>query len=147
MQITYSLRLPREAATVPLVRTICGDALDRLGVTPACRHDVALALTEACANVVQHAGGTYEYKVDVELSHESCDISVIDDGPGIDASARSDVMPDGNHEGGRGIPLMRRVVDDVDVDSTPGAGTVVHLQKQLELEDDSVLWTIGDRGL
>ena len=53
MEIRYSLRLPRDVVTVPLVRTICRDAMNRLGVTPDCQGDVALALTEACANVAR----------------------------------------------------------------------------------------------
>lgn len=47
MEITFEPRLPRDVATVPLVRTICRDAMGRLGVSAECSADVALALTEA----------------------------------------------------------------------------------------------------
>ena len=34
-----------------------------MGVTPDTRADIALALSEACANVIQHAGPGEEYEV------------------------------------------------------------------------------------
>ena len=119
MEIRYSLRLPRDAVTVPLVRTICRDAMHRLGVTPDCQGDVALALTEACANVVQHAGGDNEYEVVIEFTGNTCHIRVLDRG--------------------RGIVLMRLLVDRIAFESRPEDGTIVHLQKQLELEEDALL--------
>lgn len=133
MEIAYTLRLPRDPATVPLVRTICRDAMSWLGVTLPCRGDVALALTEACANAVLHAG-TDEYEVEVQLGEEWCDIRVIDAGRGLDRADLEADMPDGSRAGGRGIALMRLLVDRLQFESRPEVGTVVHLQKQLDLE-------------
>jgi serine/threonine-protein kinase RsbW len=139
MEITFSLRLPRDAATVPFVRTICRDAMARLGVTSTGQEDVALALTEACANVVRHAGGISDYHVTVELSEDSCHIRVIDSGQGIAAEALERLMPDGGDDTGRGLMLMRLLVDGIDFESHPEAGTVVHLRKRLEFEDGSMM--------
>ena len=140
MEIQYSLRLPRDAVTVPLVRTICRDAMNRLGVTLDCQGDVALALTEACANVIQHAGGDEnEYEVQIEFAGAICHIRVRDKGRGIDLrdSARTETILD--QASGRGIVLMRLMVDRIAFESEPEDGTIVHLQKRLELEDDALL--------
>ena len=140
MEIRYSLRLPRDAVTVPLVRTICRDAMNRLGVTAECQGDVALALTEACANVVQHAGGDEtEYEVQVEFSGGICHIRVVDNGRGIDLrdSSRTETILD--KDSGRGIVLMRLMVDRIAFESRPEEGTIVHLQKRLELEENALL--------
>ncbi len=139
MEIRYSLRLPRDVATVPLVRTICRDAMRRLGVTDDCQGDVALALTEACANVVQHAEGVNEYEVVIEFCGGLCHIRVIDHGTGIDLrdSSRTETVVD--RDRGRGVVLMRLLVDRLAFESRPEDGTVVHLQKRLELEDGAVL--------
>jgi serine/threonine-protein kinase RsbW len=145
MEITFSLRLPRDAATVPFVRTICRDAMTRLGVTSTCQEDVALAVTEACANVVRHAGGISEYHVTVELSEHWCHIRVIDTGGGIAAEAFERVMPDGGEDTGRGLVLMRLMVDRIDFESHPEAGTIVHLRKRLEFEDGSVMQELSLR--
>ena len=140
MEIRYSLRLPRDVVTVPLVRTICRDAMSRLGVTSDCQGDVALALTEACANVVQHAGGDEnDYEVQIEFAGGICHIRVLDNGRGIDLrdSARTETILD--QDSGRGIVLMRLMVDRIAFESRPEAGTIVHLQKRLELEENAVL--------
>jgi serine/threonine-protein kinase RsbW len=140
VEIRYSLRLPRDAVTVPLVRTICRDAMNRLGVTAECQGDVALALTEACANVVQHAGGDEnEYEVQVEFAGGICHIRVLDRGRGIDLrdSSRTETILD--QDSGRGIVLMRLMVDRIAFESRPEDGTIVHLQKRLELEDGALL--------
>ena len=139
MEITFELRLPRDVATVPLVRTICRDAMNRLGVSPDCTNDVTLALTEACANVVNHAGGESEYSVNVELSPDSCHIRVIDMGRGIDGADLLRVMPGDEEFRGRGIALMKLLVDRIRFESAPEAGTIVHLQKHLELLAESPL--------
>jgi serine/threonine-protein kinase RsbW len=140
VEIRYALRLPRDAVTVPLVRTICRDAMNRLGVTLDCQGDVALALTEACANVVQHAGGDdNDYEVQVEFTGGICHIRVVDKGQGIDLrdSARTETIPD--QDSGRGIVLMRLMADRIAFESQPEDGTVVHLQKRLELEENALL--------
>ena len=139
MEIRYSLRLPRDTVTVPLVRTICRDAMRRLGVTPDCQGDVALALTEACANVVEHATGVDEYEVAIEFVSAICHIRVIDQGAGIDLrdSGATETLVD--RDRGRGIVLMRLLADRVAFESAPEDGTVVHLQKRLELEEDALL--------
>jgi serine/threonine-protein kinase RsbW len=140
VEIRYSLRLPRDAVTVPLVRTICRDAMSRLGVTDDCQGDVALALTEACANVVQHAGGDEtEYEVQIEFTGGICHIRVLDQGRGIDLrdSNRTETILD--QDSGRGIVLMRLMVDRIAFESRPEDGTIVHLQKNLELEENALL--------
>lgn len=142
MEIRYSLRLPRDAVTVPLVRTICRDAMDRLGVTADCQGDVALALTEACTNVVQHADGENDYEVAIGFIEETCHIRVIDKGHGIDVqdSGRTETVLD--RDNGRGIVLMRLLVDGIAFESAPEDGTVVHLQKRLELQEGALLATL-----
>jgi serine/threonine-protein kinase RsbW len=139
VEIRYSLRLPRDVVTVPLVRTICRDAMNRLGVTADCQGDVALALTEACANVVQHAGGDADYEVLIDFAGEICHIRVLDQGRGIDLrdSGRTETIVD--QDNGRGIVLMRLLVDRIAFESRPEDGTIVHLQKRLQLEDGAVL--------
>jgi serine/threonine-protein kinase RsbW len=113
--------------------------MTRLGVSSSCRSDVALALTEACANVVQHAAGVTEYEVTVALGPDTCHIRVVDTGQGIPAGADGGEMPDPDYDRGRGIALMHRLVDRIDFDSQPEDGTVVHLEKTLELDDHSLL--------
>ncbi|MGS2589033.1 ATP-binding protein [Streptomyces hebeiensis] len=57
MSIWWSLHLRREAASVPLARRLLLGAMDTAGVDPDVSFDLSVALTEACANAVEHGGG------------------------------------------------------------------------------------------
>ena len=57
MRISLMLCLPRDSATLSVVRHIAAAALEELGVERETMEDVTLALTEAAANVVKHSGG------------------------------------------------------------------------------------------
>ena len=56
MNIAFSVQLPVDAKSVPLVRGLLRQALEHIGVVENGIDELVLALTEACANVVQHAG-------------------------------------------------------------------------------------------
>lgn len=141
MEIHFSLCLPRDEESVPVVRHICRDALAELGVAKGCVGDVELAVTEACTNVLKHAAGTGdEYEVTVAIAEDDCVIRVVDSGSGFDHEAVDRV----NHveqgaESGRGVFLMAALVDDLKFTSKPETGTVVHLEKKLQLEETSVI--------
>jgi serine/threonine-protein kinase RsbW len=138
MQISLALLLPRDELTVPVARHICRHALEDLGVADECRGDIEVALTEACANVLKHSGGEEEYEITVSVEDDICVIRVIDKGRGFDASAALDPAAD-DDESGRGIALMKALVDRVKLESKPEDGTIVHLEKRLEFEEASVV--------
>ena len=146
MQVKFSLYLPRDAVTVPVARRLCRGAMEELGISRACLHDVALAVTEACANVIEHSSDVDdEYEVTVSVHEEVCEIRVIDTGRGFDHESLSAAMTETTAERGRGISLMKALVDNVSFDSRPQAGTVVHLVKRLELDEHSPLRQLPPR--
>jgi serine/threonine-protein kinase RsbW len=128
------MNLPRDESTVPLVRHLVKFALWQLGVTRACAADIELAITEAAANVVQHAHHQEEYDVDVAVTTEYCVIRVIDAGAGFDAESLE--AASASAEGGRGIELMRALVDNIAFVSEPEEGTIVHLSKKLAFDGE-----------
>ena len=77
MEINMTLHLPRDAASVPVSRQVLDSCLQTLGVTPDTRADIALALSEACANVIQHAGRGEKYEVQVSARNCRCAIEVV----------------------------------------------------------------------
>ncbi|MFF9346509.1 ATP-binding protein [Streptomyces sp. NPDC014734] len=56
MSIWWSLHLRREAASVPLARRFLLGTMETAGVDPEISFDLSVALTEACANAVEHGG-------------------------------------------------------------------------------------------
>ena len=139
MQIALSLTLPRDENTIPVTRHIVHHALDEVGAAEECMEDIAVAQTEACSNVVKHSGPGDEYEVRVEINEKKCVIRVIDTGRGFDWESLTDGDSDTSAERGRGIQLMRALVDEVRFVSKPESGTIVHLEKALSFEPRSVL--------
>ena len=137
MQINLTLCLPRDELTIPVARHICRHAMEDLGVDDGCRSDIEIALTEACANVLKHSGGDDEYEVRLSVEDESCVIRVVDTGRGFDSGNLMTAAP--SAESGRGIELMRALVDRVQFESKPEEGTVVHLEKRLAYTEGSVM--------
>ena len=137
MRLILSVFLPRDRATIPVSRHIVRDALREIGVAEDCAHDVSIAQSEACTNVVDHSGPGDEYEVSVEINGDRCTIRVVDTGRGFDER----VVEDGaaaDSERGRGIQLMKALVDQVHFRSDAGAGTAVHLEKTLRFREDAV---------
>jgi serine/threonine-protein kinase RsbW len=137
MHFVLSVCLPRDRASIPPTRHIILDALREVGVTEECAHDVAIAQSEACTNVIDHSGPADEYEVRVEIDGARCVISVIDTGHGFDEASVAG-SADADSERGRGIQLMRALVDKVHFVSDPDSGTAVHLEKALHFREDSV---------
>jgi anti-sigma regulatory factor (Ser/Thr protein kinase) len=129
VNISFSIRLPTDANSVPLARGLIRQALEHLGVLEDGIDEIVLALSEACANVVKHAGEHEEYQVDVAIDDHVCRISVLDDGDGFDPEA---VAEPGRPllDGGGGLMLMRALVDRLAFVAEDGRHRVV-LEKQL----------------
>ena len=140
MVITFALCLPRDEASVPVIRRLCKNALEDLGVESGCVSDIELAVTEACTNVLKHAHGPEDdYEVKIEIDDSVCTIRVIDTGTGFDHAAKGREEALAGAENGRGIQLIRALVDNVRFISRPEDGTIVLLEKSLELKDGSIL--------
>jgi serine/threonine-protein kinase RsbW len=152
MEIKMVLYLPRDAASVPVSRQVLDGCLETLGVTADTRTDIALALTESCANVIQHADPADEYEVQAKASKGRCVIEVVntahrdaaDGGPGGSSGASRDGGADGQPfmppsgpvsptaEHGRGLQIIDAVVDNVWLSRNSSDGTTVHFEKELD---------------
>lgn len=147
MNIVFSVNLPRDEASVPVVRHISRDALLSLGIAKRCVDEIEVAVSEACTNVLKHVEGTEEsYEVQVEVDETACQVRVIDTGHGFDHDSQGREHADHSAEGGRGIFLMRAMVDNLEFTSAPESGTVVRLTKKLDLNEDSVLGRLVGAG-
>jgi serine/threonine-protein kinase RsbW len=131
MRLTVAVSLPRDSSTVGVVRDVVASALQSFGVTPDCVHDIRLALSEACTNVIEHAAFDDEYEVRLDVGDRLCSVTVTDTGTGLDAHELEGVLPDDTSPGGRGVAIMRAVMDHVEFTSEPETGSVVHLVKGL----------------
>jgi serine/threonine-protein kinase RsbW len=144
MEIKMALYLPRDAASVPVTRRVLDRCLETLGVTPDTRGDIALALSEACANVVQHAGPGQEYHVQVSARNGQCVIEVVNAGTGTvqgshgtgrdrlgESALAGDLVP-ATAEHGRGLQIIHAVTDNMQLTGNERHGTTVHFEKTLQ---------------
>lgn len=173
----FSLALPREALSIPVVRRVVGDALRGLGVSEDCVSDILVATSEACTNVVQHARESTDYEVVGHVADGVCLLRILDwgrgsrqardasagagaagpsaafdpsgmtgpfDAPGpFDASAPFD--PGALRESGRGLRIMRALVDELSIESAPDRGTVVQMHKRLTWRDEALIRRLEHR--
>lgn len=114
------------------------DMLMGLALTPDERFDTALAAGEALSNAYDHAGCSCGCAclLTVHAFSDRVVIEVRDEGCGYEIS--DDEAPEVSEERGRGIRLMRMLVDSVEVRRrTDARGTLVRLIKLLDPEKAS----------
>jgi serine/threonine-protein kinase RsbW len=147
VEVKVVLYLPHDAASVPVSRQVLDGCLQTLGVTPDTRADIALALSEACANVIKHGGPVDEYEVQVNARNGQCEIEVVNTG-----SQEDRLAPDRSEDGegwagpgvltgdavpaiaehGRGLKIIDAVVDNLQLTRNEREGTIVRFEKTLE---------------
>jgi serine/threonine-protein kinase RsbW len=133
VEISVALSLPRDVASVPLSRQVLDSCLETLGVTPDTRNDIALALSEACANVVLHAGPGDDYAITAATRRGRCIIEVVDNGRRAGAAVPPPRGPaSALAENGRGLQIIGAVVDDLTLSADDRGGRTVHFEKELD---------------
>ena len=104
------------------------DMIAQLPMDPNDRFDMALAAGEALSNAYDHANGGAGCMMMVVAYPDRLVVEVRDCGEGFEIAA--DEEPDESEERGRGIKLMRMLVDSVEVMRRKDApGTLVRLIK------------------
>lgn len=150
-KVRFCLVFEREVLSIPVMRQVLGDTLRGIGLNEESVADILLAATEACTNVVLHAGqSAAAYTVAATVDDGACRVEVTDAGRGCRAprakrrrssaahgaaeSAPSEREPHdhgGLAESGRGFAIMSACVDEVTLRSSPGRGTHVVLDKRI----------------
>lgn len=121
-------RYPARADAVPVARSAVTGCVRELGIEDSVAHAVALAVTEACSNVVLHA-----YRDDdepgrmtvlVEKPDDVLCVTVLDDGLGIAPRVDSPGL-------GMGLPLISHYTDALELRTRPGGGSEVSMRFNL----------------
>jgi serine/threonine-protein kinase RsbW len=133
--VELALQLPRDRISIPLIRHLVAQALGEVGVIEPDVADVGLAVTEAAANVIDHAGYSDAYRVTLTLSADLAELRVVDVGRGFDYQSLLLTDVDLQSERGRGLRLMHALVDQATFESNPEQGTIVRLVKRLHFDE------------
>jgi serine/threonine-protein kinase RsbW len=135
MRLVVDLTLPTDARLISQTRRMFSGYLAEMGVDDEDVSDVALALAEACTNVVTHAFAEpdHSFHLTAELRPEEVVFVVEDEGGGIPPGS-GEKMPDPTATSGRGLQIIRELMTSVDVETSPErTGTRVHMRKSLRL--------------
>jgi PAS domain S-box-containing protein len=121
----FQLRLPAQPRALAPMRRTLRRWLRQVDASPRTANEILLACGEACTNAIQHAYGAGEGFLEIELH--------LLEGR-VEATVRDfgSWRPFSPSEWGRGMLVMRRFMDDVQVDSGSG-GTTVRMRRQLRL--------------
>jgi serine phosphatase RsbU (regulator of sigma subunit)/anti-sigma regulatory factor (Ser/Thr protein kinase) len=117
------LTLPADPATLLRLRRTLKGWLRHAGASAEESHDIVLATCEAAANAIEHAYGPGEAAFELDVRVTSGDVTV-----GIRDRGRW--RPPRDPRRGRGLPVMRELMDAVEVDST-AEGTNVLMRRTL----------------
>lgn len=129
------IHIPGDAEFVRVVRLALTGIASRLPFSFDEIEDIKLAVSEACNNAIQHAGGANgsgRVIIECTSSPTQLTISVQDHGPGLQPPSVTSIGAHSHNEpgeGGMGLYLMRALMDEVRVHGEPGQGTRVELVK------------------
>jgi serine/threonine-protein kinase RsbT len=127
-EIRVAIRTDADVVTARQEARTMGAAL---GFTSTDLTLLATAISEIARNITTYAGeGEVALRVIREGARQGIEVEATDEGPGI-ANVEL-AMQDGYTTGnglGLGLPGTRRLVDDFELDTTPGAGTRIRMVK------------------
>lgn len=135
--VAFDLRIPSDVEYIEGVVELARQRCRELNLSPStCSLNVPVALSEALSNAIlrgnESVGGKH-VRVRAIVTNAALVFEVVDEGPGFDLDrCTADCTTDDNllKEEGRGLFLMRRLVDEVE--SFQDHGNVVRLTVRRE---------------
>jgi serine/threonine-protein kinase RsbW len=109
--------VPSHPRWLRMIRTVVQEFVAEMGCDPKERHDIALAVGEAVSNVIKHS---YKGDPDNKLAllcrdhDDSFEVEIRDRGVAYDPAAKPTRPPEEIRVGGRGVYLMRALMDQVE---------------------------------
>lgn len=129
------LSIPNKPEYVSVVRLTVAAIASRIGFDIEKIEDMKIAVSEACNNAITHGCGCCEgeYEINFVLTGEKLTISVHDKGEGCELKniRKPDLSKHKLREGGLGIFIIQSLMDDVEVESEKGKGTMIRMIKYL----------------
>ena len=128
----WSLTIPSDLRLLALARAFVEAVCQLAGLDERATHAVVLATDEATNNVMRHA---HENRPDAPVNlqcfirEDRLEVRLHDEGPPFDLETVPHLEPGELRPGGRGVFLMRRLMDELTVQSRSGAGNTLSMTK------------------
>lgn len=134
---TFCLQVPSSTENLALIREFVSAIGEQAGFGETETVKLALAVDEACTNVIEHAyqnEATHEVTVRVTVDENEITFEVIDRGRGFDPT-QEPILPveeliRQRRSGGLGLRLIRSIMDDVQYRIVPGQMNELRMVKK-----------------
>ncbi len=134
----FKIRFPSSTDNLTVVRDFVTRLADKAGCSPDCCDQIALAVDEACTNVIKHAHHQNARKmIDLSVTYNRKQFTIVITDKGAGFNPDSMPRPDLDkyiHEakrGGLGLHLMKSLMDKIEYDLNPGKKNQLTMIKYL----------------
>ena len=135
---TYKLKIPSITDNLQMVREFVLKIAAKAGFNEETQEQIALAVDEACTNVIKHAhhhDARQLMDLEIKTDPQKILITITDRGRGFDITKLQEpnlekYIKESRH-GGLGIYLIKTLMDKVDYEFNPGVKNQVQLTKYL----------------
>jgi serine/threonine-protein kinase RsbW len=131
------IEIPSTLDYLPSVDEFIEKKLRKLGIKKDQITDIAISVSEAVTNAVVHGNkndANKKVKISFKVGTSSVEVTVEDEGGGFDPTCVESPIEECNllKKAGRGILILKSLMDKVDFLCEPGKGTKVKMIKFLE---------------
>jgi len=123
------LKIPCSTEFAAIVRVQAEAIARRVEFSEEEVYDIVTAVGEVCDNSIEHGVSDQGMDVEYTMTENEFRVEVRDYGPGFDPAGKGELPPDMFSEDGRGIFLMRNLMDKVEIESQIGRGTKIVMTK------------------
>ena len=134
----FKLKIPSVTENLQMIREFVLKIAAKAGFKEETQEQIALAVDEACTNVIKHAhhhDARRLMDIQIQIDANKMKITITDKGRGFDITKLKD--PDvekyirESRHGGLGIYLIKTLMDEVNYEFNPGKKNQVELTKYL----------------
>jgi serine/threonine-protein kinase RsbW len=129
----FSLTIPSELRLLPVARLFVEAVCQAGGLAPDAINAVVLAVNEATSNVIRHAHRdrpATPLRIGCRLLSDGIEVQLLDEGPVFDLGSVPDLDPGEIRVGGRGIYLMRQLMDELTSEQRSQGGNILRMVKR-----------------
>ena len=131
-----TITIPSSPDKISVVDEFLEDWLRKRGVAENTIADLAIAITELVNNAINHGNKQQEGKkvtLTLRYRHGEIEASITDEGEGFDPEDIPDPLAEENllKEIGRGIFIVKSLMDDFRYASRPEGGTMISIVKKI----------------
>jgi len=127
-----TLTLPSDLRLLSVARAFIEAVCSAGRLDPDSTEAIVLALHEAISNVIRHAHHDQpeaQLQIDCYLTHDRVEVQVLDEGEPFNLAAVPELDPAELRIGGRGVYLMRTLMDEVTCQPRGQRGNILRMVK------------------